>query len=138
MPQRDRYHAAVRQALIADGWVITHDPYFVELGERYGFIDLGATLPLAAEREGQRIAVEVKSFVGASPVADLANAIGQYLLYRSWIARVDPGRALFLAIDTVTAAEVFGDVSARVLIDDYAIKLLEVDILQARIAEWRN
>jgi hypothetical protein len=45
------------------------------------FVDLGAKKLLAAEREGQTIAVEIKSFVGKSPVKDWENAIWQYTLY---------------------------------------------------------
>ncbi len=41
MPARDFYHETVRKALEADGWVITHDPYFPRLGKRKGYIDLG-------------------------------------------------------------------------------------------------
>lgn len=87
MPQRDRHHRVVRNALIADGWSITHDPYPIKLEARQGFIDLGAEMPLAAERGGIKIAVEIKTFIGPSPVTDLASALGQYLLYRSWIGR---------------------------------------------------
>lgn len=42
---------------------------------------MGAKKLLAVEREGQTIAVEIKSFVGKSPVKDWENAIGQYTLY---------------------------------------------------------
>jgi hypothetical protein len=60
MAARDFYHETVKQALIADGWSITHDPYFVQMGKLKGFIDLGAEL-LAAERDTSRIAVEIKN-----------------------------------------------------------------------------
>lgn len=41
MAAKDFYHETVKQALMADGWVITHDPYFVQMGKLKGFIDLG-------------------------------------------------------------------------------------------------
>jgi hypothetical protein len=138
MPQRDIYHGTVRQALLNDGWTITHDPYTISFGERYGFIDLGAERTIAAERHGLRIAVEIKSFISPSPVADLSEAIGQYLLYKSWLSRTDPGRRLYLAIDADIAREVFGDISAQVLIDDYAIHLIIVDMEHERIVEWKS
>lgn len=138
MPQRDIYHESVKRALVADGWTITHDPYTITFGARYGFIDLGAERTIAAERAGQKIAVEIKSFVGPSPVADLEAAIGQYLLYRSWLARTDPDRELYLAVDTAAAGDVFEDLSAKVVVDDYAIKLLVVEIEQGRIRTWRR
>ena len=138
MPQRDFYHQAVRQALIADGWTITHDSYFLRFGEQKGFIDLGAELPITAERDVLKIAVEVKSFIGASVVADLAVAVGQYAMYKSWLNRKEPTRQLYLAIDRETAHAVFADISAQVLVEDYAIWLLIVDIARERIVEWRN
>jgi hypothetical protein len=33
MPAKDRIHHAVKNALIKDGWTITHDPYRLEVGE---------------------------------------------------------------------------------------------------------
>lgn len=112
MPQRDMYHDAVKQALINDGWTVTRDPYVITLGERRGFIDLAAERTLAAQRAEHRIAVEIKSFIGPSPMSDLGEAVGQYLLYKSWLARTDLERTLYLAIDTVVAVDVFGDPSA--------------------------
>lgn len=138
MPQRDLYHQAVRQALIADGWTITHDPYYIPFGERRGFIDLGAETPLAAERDNVKIAVEIKGFIGASPVADLAVAVGQYAMYKSWLSRSDLTRSLYLAIDQETADEIFSDISAQVLIEDYGRRLVIVDIEAGSVVEWRN
>jgi len=138
MPQRDVYHEAVKQALIDDGWTITHDPYYITFGERRGFVDLGAERPLGAERAGRRIVVEIKSFIGPSPVADLGEAVGKYLLYKSWLARTEPERMLYLAVDTVVAVDVFGDPSAQVLLEDYSIRLLVVDVVQRRISRWRD
>lgn len=77
MPARDKYHDAVKNALIQEGWTITHDPYRLTIGRRRGYIDLGAEMPIAAEKEGRRIAVEVKSFLGASELDDLENVLGQ-------------------------------------------------------------
>jgi hypothetical protein len=87
VPQRDANHEAVKSALVHDGWTITHDPYTVSYQDDRGYIDLGAERLLGAERDQRRIAVEIKSFVGLSVIADVQQAIGQYLLYRSWLAR---------------------------------------------------
>lgn len=78
--RRDRYHHIVREALEKDGWVITHDPFFIRLGKRKGFIDLGAEI-IGAEKGTEKIAVEFKSFTGLSDVDDFEDALGQFLLY---------------------------------------------------------
>lgn len=62
---KDKFHEAAKNALINDGWTITHDPYKIMIGRRRGYIDLGAEL-IAAEKETQKIAIEVKSFLGSS------------------------------------------------------------------------
>lgn len=98
MPQRDAFHDTVRTALEHDGWVITNDPLVLPVGRHNLFVDLGAERLLAAERREERIAVEVKSFIGRSEVADLEQAIGQYVLYRGLLRQSDPGREMILAI----------------------------------------
>jgi hypothetical protein len=81
MPVKDTFHLLVRQALEAEGWIITHDPYRITIGRRKAFIDLAAEMPMAAEKDGKRIPVEVKSFLGYSALDDLENALGQYGVY---------------------------------------------------------
>jgi hypothetical protein len=59
MPARNIDHDAVRDALVADGWTITHDPLTLTVGERPLHIALGAELvPFAAEKGTERIAVD--------------------------------------------------------------------------------
>ncbi len=76
MPARDLYHNAVVNALVKDGWSITHDPYTLSIGFRDVYIDLGAERVIAAERGRDKIAVEIKTFQGASDIRDLEIAIG--------------------------------------------------------------
>lgn len=40
MPARDRYHALVVRALVAEGWTITHDPLALSYGGRDLYVDL--------------------------------------------------------------------------------------------------
>lgn len=143
MPARDIYHRAVKAALIADGWTITHDPYRVEFGGKDVYIDLGAERDaadpvLAAERGTTRIAVEIKTFTGPSVIADLEQAIGQYLLYRSWMSRTEPERLLYLAVDTEAALGVFEQEFGRIIADDLQIRLVVVDTAVERIVTWTH
>lgn len=143
MPARDIYHRAVKAALIADGWTITHDPYRVEFGGKDVYIDLGAERDaadpvLAAERGTARIAVEIKTFTGPSVIADLEQAVGQYLLYRSWMSRTEPERLLYLAVDTEAALGVFEQEFGRIIADDLQIRLVVVDTAVERIVTWTH
>ena len=83
MPALDIYHDAMKNALVKDGWTISHDPFHLRWGKKDMYVDLGARQLLAAEREERKIAVEIKSFVGASEMEDLKNAVGQFVLYRA-------------------------------------------------------
>jgi len=78
MPKLDIYHDTVKRALEKDNWTITHDPFFMKIGERKLYADLGAARLISAEKGHEKIVVEIKSFIGKSDVNDLENAIGQF------------------------------------------------------------
>ena len=65
-PAKDTYRHAVKNALLKDGWTITADPYFIQYEDAELYADLAAEKPIAAERQGQKIVVEIKSFSGRS------------------------------------------------------------------------
>jgi hypothetical protein len=113
----------VKNALIKDGWTITHDPFALPFGIHNLYVDLGAEQMLAAEKSGERIAVEVKSFLGHSEVDNLENALGQYLLYRSLMQRRHPEHTMYLAIPEDAFNGVFSAELGRVVREDYALKL---------------
>lgn len=136
MSRKDLFHDVVRKALEQEGWLITHDPYLVLFGEQKLQIDLAAEMPLAAEREGQKIAVEIKSFVGESAITDLYNAIGQYLLYRTLIRKKEPERTLFLAVPYDTYEEMFDPAHGRDMRRDLGIQLIVYDVENERISQW--
>ncbi len=98
MPALDHYHEAVRNALIKDGWTITDDPLTLTVGADRIPIDLAAERVIAAYKGVRKIAVEIKTFAGASRIADLESALGQYVLYRMALRRAEPDRELFLAV----------------------------------------
>jgi hypothetical protein len=62
MPQKDLHHHAVRNALVKDEWIITHDPYRIDYKGTRLFADLAAERPLAAQKGQRKIVVEIKVF----------------------------------------------------------------------------
>lgn len=60
MPKLDIIHNAVKNALIKDGWAITDDPYIIQYRRTTLYADLGAERPIGAERDGQKLVLEVK------------------------------------------------------------------------------
>ncbi len=136
MPAQDVYHNAVKQALIKDGWTITADPFYISYGDVNVFVDLGAEKPIAAEKEGRKIAVEVKSFIGRSVVRDMEQAVGQYVLYQSLLNKTEPERALYLAIDNQTYEGVFRRIGFHTLFEENRIRLLVVYVNTEEIVQW--
>ncbi|MEM9538270.1 MAG: element excision factor XisH family protein [Cyanobacteria bacterium P01_E01_bin.42] len=100
MPTRDKFHQLVRTSLETEGWTITHDPYHIDLGLVDFYIDLGAELVLAAMKDREKIAVEIKTFLAPSTITDFHTALGQFINYRIALEDNDPERSLYLAIPT--------------------------------------
>lgn len=137
MPAKNIYHDGVVKALIADGWTITHDPLKLSYGGKDLFVDLGAERQtIAAERQGHRIAVEVQSFLGASPVRDLQEAVGQYEVYRAVLAKTEPDRIAFLAVPKRVHDGILSDTFGKMIVSSLELKLLIFDEHQARVVQW--
>ena len=138
MPALDIYHETVKKALIKDGWTITHDPLSLKIGKKDIFIDIAAEKILVAEKKGQKIAVEVKSFVGTSVVEDLKNALGQYVLYEKILKHQRSERILYLAIRETIFNSLFTEEIGQIFLEDHSLKLIIFDPEQEVITQWIN
>jgi len=136
MPAKDIYHDAVKNALIKDGWTITHDPLMLKWGLKDLYVDLGAEQLVAAEKGTQKIAVEVKSFVGASEVEDLKIVVGQFVLYHDILERVESDRILYLAVRDAVFTDVFQDPIGQVLLENQRVRLVVFDAQAEVIVRW--
>ena len=135
MAAKDVYHDDVRTALIRDGWTITDDPFRLRWGKKDYFVDLGAEQVIAAELGEQRIAVEIKSFLGPSIVDDMEKALGQYLIYRSIMHRLHPDRELFLAVPE-SIAGLFDEPLGQLLLEDYELRAVVFNPAKKEIIRW--
>ena len=136
MPALDRIHNAVRNALIKDGWTITHDPFVIAYGEITLFADMAAERVLAVERGERKIVVEVKSFTGPSPIQDLKLMLGQYDLYRGFLEIVAPERQLYLAVGDSIYHTLFEQRAIQLIVRRYDLPLLVVNIADEEVVEW--
>ena len=135
---KDLFHNAVRKALENDGWTITADPFKVKvLGVQYD-VDLGAEKLLAAERLNEKIAVEIKSFVGASFIYEFHEALGQYLNYEIGIEAKEPDRMLILAVPENVFVSYFGIEAIRIAVEKFDIKILAFDPNTQTITRWKK
>jgi len=134
---RDLFHDVVKNALIKDGWQITDDPFHFKVGGVDVFIDLGAERLIAAERNNEKIAVEIKSFVGNSSLTDFHLAIGQFLNYRVALKVSHPERKLFLAIPDSAYKSFFQKEFVRIVIAEYHPEIFVYDIENEVIVTWK-
>jgi hypothetical protein len=90
----------------------------------------------AAEQGEQRIAIEIKSFLGPSLVTNLHEALGQFVLYEDVMELAEPERILFLAVSEEKYAQVFEEDFGRLLLDKKQIRLLVFDPISEIILKW--
>jgi hypothetical protein len=138
MPAKDRIHDIVVRALRKDGWRIEREQPEMSLEGNKIYIDILAERTLiTAERDAERIAVEVKGFTGPSEVVDLRDAIGQYMLYRSVLPHFDPDRTLFLAVDETTATTgILNSLMGRNVLHAAQVNVVIIDIVQEEVVSW--
>ncbi len=136
MPARDTYHNQVKQALINDGWTITHDPLRLEVGTKDVYIDLGAERLIAAEKAERKIAVEVKSFISKSDVQDLKEAAGQYVIYDGVLEELEPERKLYLAVRQDVYQDLFVEPLGQIAMRKGGMRLVVFDSEKEVILRW--
>ena len=136
MPAKDIYHNEVKNALLKDGWTITADPYFIKYEDAELYADLAAEKPIAAQRQGQKIVVEIKSFVGRSLMYDFHGALGQYMVYRNLIKLTEPEYKLYLAIDDLVYKNFFQRKSIQLITNENKLLLIVVEMEKEEILQW--
>lgn len=135
---RDLIHNIVKNALINDGWKITHDPYPVKVGGFEMEIDLGAENLVAAEREGEKIAIEVKTFAGLSKVYDFHLAVGQFIDYRIALKTKEPERVLYVGVTDNVYNEILELPFPQMVIKEINMKIIVVNPDLNTVVKWIN
>ena len=138
MARLDKIHEVVKNALIKDGWTITADPFAIQFEELDLYVDLAAERVFAAERENEKIAVEIKSFLLPSKIQDFKLALGQYELYKEYMKVLTPDRKLFLAIGEDIFKTFFQKKAVQFIINHKQMPLIVVNLNEEEIVEWIN
>lgn len=131
MPAKDRYHDAVKHALIKEGWTID--------GEQVAFITLDRQividLQVSKQTQGQIILVEVKGFE-RSPIEQLAVAIGKLQIYRFVLDDLRKNVPLWLAVPDFAYQGILTEKMGLVLREQNRIDLLVFSPDREEIVEW--
>lgn len=138
MSAKDAFHQVVKTALQKEGWSITADPLEIRWGSVEMYIDLGAEKVIGAERNGEKIAVEVKSFLGQSAVYEFHLALGQFINYRAVLQQQEADRILYLAIPSDTFDTFFNLPFTQAVVQQNQMKLLVYDVDQEVIVTWQS
>ncbi|MBI1927816.1 XisH family protein [Candidatus Poribacteria bacterium] len=133
---KDIIHIPVKNALENHGWTITDDPYTVQYAEFTMYADLAAERMIAAQRGTEKIAVEIKSFIGRSAVQDVKEALGPYVMYQTYLAEIEPDRKLYLAISTKAYHDIFSLEAVQLLVQRFTIAIIVVNIEREEIVTW--
>ncbi|MBE9217003.1 XisH family protein [Plectonema cf. radiosum LEGE 06105] len=135
---KDIFHSAVRKGLEKDGWLITDDPLRIQAGGADMEIDLGAEKIIAAERGEEKIAVEIKSFIGTSNISDFHTAVGQFINYRVALEERQPERILYLAVPVSVYRKFFMLPFVQTVIKRFQIILIIYDPVSEVLLEWKS
>jgi hypothetical protein len=138
MPANDVYHDIVKDSLIKSGWSVTHDPFFMRYGDTDFYIDLGAEKVIGAEKDGKKIAVEIKSFLGDSITYEFHSALGQFINYRNILEETEPERILYLAVPSYIYESFFRGRFGQLAIRKNDLRIITYNPEKEEIEEWIN
>ncbi len=136
MPRKDIHHDAVKIALEKEGWRILKEHLDISVGRIGLFVDLEAEAVYVAERAGEKIAVEIKTFRGQSLVTNMHEALGKYEVYEVALRLVRPDLAIFLAIPLPIYEDFFQEVLIQEVVKRKKINLLVYNSDHQTIEKW--
>ncbi|MFO7032074.1 XisH protein [Limnospira fusiformis CCALA 023] len=100
--------------------------------------DLAGKKSISATKGGRQIVIEVKSFIGRSPMGEFETALGQYLIYQTFLSVTYPGSPVYLAVGQSIYENFFKQVAIELILQRFQVFMLVVDIKNEEIVEWIN
>ena len=97
---------------------------------------MGAERIVAAEKDNQKIAVEIKSFIGLSEIHEFYKALGQFNYYQLALEDYQADRILYLAVPSDIYDTLFTEPLTIKAIDRYHIKIIVYNVKNEIIEKW--
>jgi hypothetical protein len=138
MARKDLYHDIVKVALVKEGWVILKEHLDISVGRIGLFADLEAEAVYVAERKGEKIAVEIKTFRGQSLVTNMHEALGKYEMYEVALRFVRPELTIYLAIPSAVYHDFFQEILIQEVIKTKKVNLIVYNVEDETIEKWIN
>ncbi|MBC7973044.1 MAG: XisH family protein [Verrucomicrobia bacterium] len=138
MSARDAFHNAVKVALEKERWTITADPLKLQWGDVELYVDLAADRLVAADRADEKIAVEIKSFLGQSEIYEFHGALGQFINYRTILAQQERDRVLYLAVPVDTYDSFFTLPFTQTVVQQNQLKLIVYNPEKQELVLWQS
>jgi len=97
--------------------------------------------PLGAEQDlpydcERRIAVEIKSFFGASDIQELVVALGLFSIHRDILSEVERDCVLYMAMAQRVHEGIFSELLGQLVLRRQQLRLLVFRETEARIVTW--
>lgn len=99
------------------------------------FADLGAEKVFEVDGKSE-IAIEVKVLGGVSTISEFEKALGQYVLYRTFIEQIPLNRELFLAVSDKIYEKFFERPSISIVVKVQQVKLIIFNPDVEEITKW--
>lgn len=99
-------------------------------------VDLGAERLIAANKDQEKILVEVKSFIAQSKVYAWHSIVGQFENYLMALEKQEPNRELYLALPDLILDEFFETKFVQDSIQRHNMKIIIYDTTENKIIKW--
>jgi hypothetical protein len=133
MPAKDRYHDAVKRALVKDGWMIADEQVQLLIDSRILYIDMEVAHPT----KESTLLIEVKELYSVpSPVDALAAAVGKYVMYRAGLRNAGVSNPIYLAVSLQAYQNILTEKVGQLMMAEAQLLILVFDPDQEVVVQW--
>jgi hypothetical protein len=90
----------------------------------------------SSQKQGLKIAVEIKSFLDPSKISEFYGALGQFIAYRAALRKQDSERTLYLAVSSDIYERFFTTLFIQELVEQNQLYILIYNIDLEVIERW--